>query len=68
MTIRLPKLQDNNKEAKKMRSEELLNDREDIREIFYYQGFLYISKIMCSKLISRHHNNSLVGHFGIKNT
>ena len=33
--------------------------------ILYYQGLLYVPKIIRSKLISKHHDNFLAGHFGI---
>ncbi len=36
--------------------------------MFYYQGLLYILKVICSELINRHHNNLFAGHFGIKKT
>ncbi len=34
--------------------------------MLYYQGLLYIPKIICLKLISRYHNDSLVGYFEIE--
>ncbi len=61
-------LQDNDKEAKKLRLEGLSENWEDIEEMFYYQGLPYILKVICSKLISRYHNNLLAGHFGIEKT
>ena len=33
-----------------------------------YRGFLYVSEIICSKVISRHHNDPLIRHFGIDKT
>ncbi len=45
-------LQDNDKEAKKLKVERLPKSLENIQEIFYYQKLLYISKIISSKLIS----------------
>ena len=33
-----------------------------------YRKLLYVPKIIRSKVIYRHHNNSLVGHFGIDKT
>lgn len=35
---------------------------EDSKEILYYQGLLCILKVIYSKLISRHHNNPLIGY------
>lgn len=34
--------------------------------IFQYQGFLYILKIICFKVISCYFNNPLVSYLGIK--
>ncbi len=36
--------------------------------MFYYQGLPYVPKVIHLELISRHHNNPLTGHFGIKKT
>ena len=36
--------------------------------MLYYQGLLYVPKIIRTELISRYHNNLLVSHFGIKKT
>ncbi len=36
--------------------------------MLHYQSFLYIPKVIYLELISRHHDNPLVGHFGIKKT
>ncbi len=68
MRMRLPELQDDNKEAIKLRSEGLPEGWENIEQVFHYQGFLYVPKVIRSKLISRHHNNPLASHFGIKKT
>ena len=68
MKIKLFKLKDDNKKAKKLRSKGLLESWKDIKKVFYYQSFLYILKVICSKLISRHYNNLLAGHFNIKKT
>lgn len=68
MGIRLPELQNDDKEAMKLRSNGLPKGWEDIEEVFYYQGLPYISKITHSELISRHHNNPLAGHFEIEKT
>ncbi len=66
MRIRLPQLEDNNKEAKKLRLEGLLEGWEDIEQVFYYQSLSYVPKVIRSKLISRHHNYFLAGHFSIE--
>ncbi len=36
--------------------------------MLHYQGLLYVPKVICSELISRHHNDPLAGHFGIEKT
>ena len=66
--MRLPKLQDDDKEVKKLRSERLLEGWEDTEQVLYYQGLSYVSKVICSELISKQYNNLLAGHFGIKKT
>ncbi len=66
--IELLELRDDNKEAKKLRSERLLEGWEDIEQVLYYQGLLYIPKVIHSELISRHHDNPFAGHFGIEKT
>ncbi len=66
--MRLLKLQDDDKEVKKLRSEELLKGWKGIEGVLHYQNLLYILKVIRLELISRHHNNPFVGHFGIKKT
>ena len=66
MKMKFSKLEDNNKKARKLRFEKLLKDWKDIKEVFYYQEFLYVSKVICLELINRHYNNLLVDHFEIK--
>ena len=36
--------------------------------MLHYQGLSYIPEIIQTELISRHHDNPLVSHFGIKKT
>ncbi len=66
--MRLLKLQDNDKKVRKLRVEELLEGWEEIEEMLHYQSLLYIVKIIYFKLISRHHNDLLVGYFNIEKT
>ena len=35
-------------------------------ELLYYKSLLYVSKVICSKLIIRYHPNFLEGYFEIK--
>ena len=41
---------------------------EDAKGFLQYRGLLYIPEIICSKVISCHHNDHLAGHFGIDKT
>ncbi len=69
MRIKLPELQDDNKEAKKLKSEQVLPEGwEDIEQVLHYQGLPYVPKVICSERISRHPNNPLTSHFGIEKT
>ncbi len=36
--------------------------------MLYYQGLSYVPKVIRSELISRHHDDPLVGYFGIEKT
>ena len=64
--MRFSELENNNKEAKKLSLKRLLEGWKNIKEMIYYQDLLYILKVICSELISRHHNNLFIGYFGIK--
>ncbi len=68
MRMKLPELQDDDKEVMKLRSEGLSEGWKDIEQVLYYQGFPYIPKVICSELISRHHDDLLAGHFSIEKT
>ncbi len=68
MRIRLPELQDDDKEAMKLRSEGLPEGWEDIEQVLHYQGLPYVPKVIRSELISRHHDDPLAGHFSIEKT
>ena len=50
-----------------MRSEELLEGWKDIEQMPHYQSLPYM-QIICPELISKHYDNPLAGHFGIKTT
>ncbi len=68
MRMRLPKFQDDDKEAKKLRSKGLSEGWEDFKEVLHYQGLSYILKVIYSKLISKHHDDPRVGNFYIEKT
>ena len=64
--MKLLKLQDDYKKAGKLRLVGLLEGWEDIEEVLYHQGFSYVSKVICTELISRHQNNPLGDYIDIK--
>ncbi len=66
--MRLLELQKDDKEAMKLRLDGLLEGWEDIEQVLHYQGLPYVPKVICSKLINRHHDDPLAGHFGIEKT
>ena len=66
--MRLLEPQNDNKEAKKLRSEQLSESWDDIKQILHFKGLPYITKFICSELISRHHINFFTDHFGIEKT
>ncbi len=68
--MRLPELQNDEKEAKKLRSEQVILPEgwEDIEQVLHYQGLPYVPKVTRSELINRHHDNPLAGDFGIEKT
>ncbi len=68
MKMRLPELQDDDKEAMKLRSEGLPEGWEDIEQVLYYQSLPYVPKVIRSELICRHHDDPVAGHFGIEKT
>ena len=52
----------------KIRAEKLGGNWEDFDKILHHQGLPYISKIIRTELISRYHDDPLVGYFNIKKT
>ena len=68
MRLRLPELQDEDKEAKAVKAIGLPEDWEDVEGVLQYQRLIYVPEIIRSKVISRHHNDPLTGHFGISKT
>ena len=70
MRLKLHKLQAKDKQARKLRANQQLGQQgwKDIDGVLHYQGLLYVPEIIQTKFISRHHNNPLTSHFGIKKT
>ena len=67
MRLRLHKLQAKVKQARKTRAKHP-RGWDNIDSVLYYQGLLYVPEIIRTELISRHYNNLLASHFGIKKT
>ena len=68
MKLRLQELQEENNHARKFRAKQLIKDQQVINNVLHHQGLSYIPEIIWTELISRHYNNLLAGHFGIKKT
>ena len=66
MRLRLVELQAEDGQARKIRTEKLGGNWKDSDRILHHQDLPYIPEIIGIELISRHHNESLAGHFGIK--
>ena len=68
MHLRLQELQETNSEVQKLRATELQEGWEEVDGVFHHQWLPYVPKIVRSEVISRHHDNLLVGHLGIDKT
>ena len=69
MRFRLQEHQDEDDQARKVRTKQSGNANwQDVKGILYHQGLLYILEIIRMKLISKHHDNPLAGHFRIEKT
>ena len=68
MRLRLPELQDEDKEAKVLRAGGLPEGWEEVEGVLQYRGLPYVPEIIRSEVISRHHDDPLAGHFGIDKT
>ena len=67
MKLRLAELQELDKKAWRIRAEGL-NRCKKLDGILYYQRLPFVPKIIQTNIISQHHDNPLVGHFGINKT
>ena len=67
MRLRLQELQAKDEQAWKTRAKHS-ESWDNINVVLHNQGLPYVSEIIRTKLISRHHDNLLAGHFGIKKT
>ena len=68
MRLQLPELQDEDEEAKVLRAGGLPEGWEEVEGVLQYRGLPYVPEIICSEVISRHHNDPLIEHFGIDKT
>ena len=69
MRLRLAELQESDDEAQKLRAtEELQEGWTDIDGVLHHQGLPFVTEIIQTELISRHHDDLLAGHFGINKT
>ena len=68
MRLRLVELQAEDSQVRKIRAEKLDRNWGDSDRILNHQGLPYVFEIIRTELISRHHNDPLVGHFGIEKT
>ena len=65
MWLGLQELQETNSEAQELRQQGQESYKE-VDEVFHHQCLLFMPEAILIELISRHHNDSLVGYFGIK--
>lgn len=68
LRLQIPELQTEDYEAWKIWKQDLKEVWEDIDGVLYQKSLLYIQEIIRTKLISKKHDNSLAGHFGINKT
>ena len=69
MRLRLSELQENDEEAKLLRSSASLPEGwEDVEGVLQFPGLPYVPEIIRSEILSCHHDDPLVGHFGIDKT
>ena len=67
MRLRLQELQAEDEQARKTKAEHS-EGWDDIDGMLHHQGLPYVPEIIQTELISRHHDDPLTGHFGIKKT
>ena len=70
MRLRLQELQDEDEQVRKLRADQQLSQQgwDDIDGVLHHQSLSYVPEIIRTELINRHHDDLLVGHFGIKKT
>ena len=65
--MRLQELQAENEQARRTRAEHS-EGWDNINGVLHHQDLSYVPEIIRMELISRHHDNPLASHFGIKKT
>ena len=65
MRLKLQELQETDSKAQELRSKE---GYEKVEGVLHHQDLPFVPKAIQTKLITRHHDNPLAGHFGIKKT
>ena len=68
MRLRLSELQESDDKAQKIRAEGLKSDYKEVDGVLHHQGLPFVPEAIRTELISRHHNDPLIGHFGIDKT
>ena len=69
MRLRPQELQDEDNQARKVRTKQPGHaDWQDVEDVLHHQGLPYAPKIIKIELISKYHDDSLAGHFGIEKT
>ena len=67
--MRLPELQELDKEVRSIRAAgELQDGYKDINGVLHYQGLPFVPEVIQTEIISRHHDDPLAGHFGVDKT
>ena len=64
--LRLPELQAEDQVARKMSEKDLKKGWKEIDGVLYRKGRPYLLEIIRTKIISRHHDEPLAGHFGVE--
>ena len=68
MRLRLPELQAEDQVAREIKEKGLKEGWEEIDRVLHRKGRPYLLEIIRTKIISRHHNDPLAGHFGVEKT
>ncbi len=68
MSLRLLELQAEDHEFQRIREQGLKKSWKEIEEVLHYQSLPHMPEIVRIKLINRHQNDLLAGHFGIDKT